>query len=339
MKSEVALLSAAAADFSFDSGCSTPYLSAPSSPARIPNFFHPDSQLPTRSQFPHLPPINDAEPTSPACDERRRASGEEVDFAFDSGSGADGQESVFAEELFDEGKIRSLAKTELETPNKSAAEVKKMIDFSSSISQDHRSSSSSLPPRLAHSHSCKGRAQVENRSFSPGKETVSFWEMFPFLKLYRKWKLKDLLFRSKSESRSSREAEAIEVQNDAVVRTSSLKSVESFRSNRSRGSICTSKSNRSPPRSVEVTVGENDAVSMRSWDSFRSNESGGSNRRRRHARSVSAHELHYTLNRTASEEMRRRTYLPYKQGLLGCLGFGNPMDMSVASRAGSMTRV
>ncbi|GLT42615.1 hypothetical protein SLA2020_166060 [Shorea laevis] len=35
----------------------------------------------------------------------------------------------------------------------------------------------------------------------------------------------------------------------------------------------------------------------------------------------SAHELHYTANRAQSEEMKKRTYLPYRHGLFGCLGF------------------
>ncbi|KAE8708373.1 hypothetical protein F3Y22_tig00110343pilonHSYRG00012 [Hibiscus syriacus] len=51
--------------------------------------------------------------------------------------------------------------------------------------------------------------------------------------------------------------------------------------------------------------------------SFRSTESVGSSRR------ISAHELHYKANRAMSEEMRRKTFLPYKRGLLGCMGF-NP---------------
>ncbi|RAL52668.1 hypothetical protein DM860_007436 [Cuscuta australis] len=37
----------------------------------------------------------------------------------------------------------------------------------------------------------------------------------------------------------------------------------------------------------------------------------------------SPHELHYTANRAQAEEMRRKTYLPYRQGLLGCLGFSS----------------
>ncbi|CAA0815607.1 Protein of unknown function (DUF1645 [Striga hermonthica] len=36
---------------------------------------------------------------------------------------------------------------------------------------------------------------------------------------------------------------------------------------------------------------------------------------------MSAHEAHYAAKRAQAEEMRKKTYLPYRQGLLGCLGF------------------
>ncbi|XP_073138491.1 uncharacterized protein [Henckelia pumila] len=39
--------------------------------------------------------------------------------------------------------------------------------------------------------------------------------------------------------------------------------------------------------------------------------------------SPSPHELHYTAKRAQSEEMRKKTFLPYRQGLLGCLGFSS----------------
>ncbi|GFY89033.1 stress response NST1-like protein [Actinidia rufa] len=38
---------------------------------------------------------------------------------------------------------------------------------------------------------------------------------------------------------------------------------------------------------------------------------------------ASAHELHYKANRAQAEEMRKKTFLPYRQGLLGCLGFSS----------------
>ncbi|KAA8543044.1 hypothetical protein F0562_021461 [Nyssa sinensis] len=37
----------------------------------------------------------------------------------------------------------------------------------------------------------------------------------------------------------------------------------------------------------------------------------------------SPHELHYTANRTQAEEMKKKTFLPYRQGLLGCLGLSS----------------
>ncbi|CAK8572513.1 unnamed protein product [Lathyrus sativus] len=37
----------------------------------------------------------------------------------------------------------------------------------------------------------------------------------------------------------------------------------------------------------------------------------------------SPHELHYKANRAQAEELRKKTFLPYKQGLLGCLGFSS----------------
>ncbi|XP_028098864.1 uncharacterized protein LOC114298493 [Camellia sinensis] len=34
----------------------------------------------------------------------------------------------------------------------------------------------------------------------------------------------------------------------------------------------------------------------------------------------SARELHYSANRAQAEEMKKKTFLPYRQGLVGCLG-------------------
>lgn len=45
--------------------------------------------------------------------------------------------------------------------------------------------------------------------------------------------------------------------------------------------------------------------------------------RKRRGTTASAHELHYKANREKTEEMRKRTFLPYRQGLLGCLGFSS----------------
>lgn len=51
--------------------------------------------------------------------------------------------------------------------------------------------------------------------------------------------------------------------------------------------------------------------------SIRSTDSSGSGSGSRRRGPVSAHELHYTKNKAASEDLKKRTFLPYKQGILG----------------------
>ncbi|KAM7514197.1 hypothetical protein LguiA_003780 [Lonicera macranthoides] len=60
-----------------------------------------------------------------------------------------------------------------------------------------------------------------------------------------------------------------------------------------------------------------------------SSSRSGSMRRGR----VSAHELHYTVNRAVSEDLKRKTFLPYKQGILGRFAF-NPAVHAIANGFG-----
>ncbi|XP_075494908.1 uncharacterized protein LOC142532514 [Primulina tabacum] len=48
---------------------------------------------------------------------------------------------------------------------------------------------------------------------------------------------------------------------------------------------------------------------------------------------VSAHELHYTVNRAVSQDLKKKTFLPYKQGILGRLAF-NPAAHALANGFG-----
>ncbi|KAL6184940.1 hypothetical protein ACLB2K_041075 [Fragaria x ananassa] len=106
-----------------------------------------------------------------------------------------------------------------------------------------------------------------------------------FSKVNKKWKLRDmLLFRSASEGRAMTGKDPL--------RKYSLLSTKKSMSEDVKNS------------------------------SFRSTDSVGSVSSRRRG-PVSPHELHYTVNRAVTEEMRRKTVLPYKHGLLGCLGFNH----------------
>jgi hypothetical protein len=71
--------------------------------------------------------------------------------------------------------------------------------------------------------------------------------------------------------------------------------------------------------------------------SFRSTESSRSGTRSSRKGPVSAHELHYTKNRAVSEDLKKKTFLPYKQGILGRLAF-NPAVHALANGFGSIGR-
>ncbi|XVF63987.1 hypothetical protein PTKIN_Ptkin09bG0130900 [Pterospermum kingtungense] len=70
--------------------------------------------------------------------------------------------------------------------------------------------------------------------------------------------------------------------------------------------------------------------------SFRSTDSSGSSSAGSR-RKVSAHELHYTTNKAVSENMKKKTFLPYKKGILGRLAF-NPAVHALANGFGTLTR-
>ncbi|KAG6524761.1 uncharacterized protein LOC122049274 [Zingiber officinale] len=60
---------------------------------------------------------------------------------------------------------------------------------------------------------------------------------------------------------------------------------------------------------------------------------------RRRATAPSAHEWLYTANRAQAEEMKRRTFLPYRQGLLGCLWFSSKGYGAIDGFARSLNHV
>lgn len=67
--------------------------------------------------------------------------------------------------------------------------------------------------------------------------------------------------------------------------------------------------------------------------SFSAIDSPGSGPGSRRRGPISAHELHYTMNRAVSEDLKKKTFLPYKQGILGRLAF-NPAVHALANGFG-----
>jgi hypothetical protein len=287
MEKEVMVVAVPSLDFNFNSNCSSPYNTAPSSPQHFPNNFF---------KHHHQQPIN---------------TNNDQDFEFNFNTHLQKSSLFSADELFHSGKILPLnliSPSHHQTEQKLVEKLQQEQEDSSQQEQNklsgkERSSSFSFPSFRKNTKYSKLSNDVEIFSHEKDKdssknnnlkqsETATVSSFSSFLSTislskrnYRKWRIKDfLLFRSASEGRGS---------------------------------------DKDPLRKYRVlskTTAYEDVIGS----SFRSVENSGSVSKRR--KPVSAHELHYTLNRAASEELKRKTMLPYKQGLLGCLGFNHGMN-------------
>ncbi|CAM8959791.1 unnamed protein product [Rhodiola kirilowii] len=343
-----------------DSGCSTPYMTAPSSPPRLAStaFF---------SQFDHNPSLKDANFALPPPSSPKHFPEDQLDFAFHF-AGIFHDTPLSAEDLFHHGKIKPLRLLTTDLATDSETEQTEGVVFKTANSSPRRrnvfhDAFSSSPRKrkdvdlAPSSDEDVGRRSAKRefnhnpnweiddnstfkltkaRSLSPfpvsdmlfddddqakqsnvkttlkSTTTSSFWASFSFTKAYRKWKIKDLLFRSASEGRST----------DKVTVDPALMNY----------TILTKRKCREDRNQVKAES------SFRSSSNGSSSMNGSGSGRRRGGVPVSAHELHYTVNRAVSEEMKRKTFLPYKQSLLGCLGF-NPGGHEFSGGVGSTARV
>ncbi|XP_020216564.1 uncharacterized protein LOC109800219 [Cajanus cajan] len=268
-------------DLNLDSNCSSPFITAPSSPQRFANgpFFFSAPTSPTRltSSVPFLWEQNPSQ----------------QDFEFNFTAHPD-PPSLSADQLFHAGKIRPLdppPSAEAATETVLITEQQERTRGRERLSASLRKGSRSLSPLRISDIVCDSQDKAVSVSSSTSNTKSSFLSSIPFT---RKWRFRDfLLFRSASEGRAT---------------------------------------DKDPLRKY-VALSNNDDVPN---SSFRSTESSGSVSKRRGP--VSAHELHYTLNRAASEELKKKTPLPYKQGLLGCLGFNPGMHHHISKGIGSFTR-
>lgn len=307
-------------DFNFDSACTTPYISAPSSPPHFGAGFASAPGSPTRFLGGGAVPFSWEE--KPGVPKPRRdfdgINGEyeddDRDFVFEFSGPLEKAYLSAADELFDSGKIKPLKPPSLRPehgekprsspkyPDKTVKEVRRSPktesdadkrgrgrEIRSNNNPRHKATRSLSPFRASDLVFDRKQTGPENTN---NNSAVS--SSFISTMLSGRWKLKDLLlFRSASEGRASS--------------TQKMKKYSSELKNKKKSKEDVNYSFRSTTDS----------------------EGSGSISRRRGP--VSAHELHYTMNRTISEELRRKTFLPYKQGLLGCLGF-NPAVHEMSCR-------
>lgn len=275
-------------DFDFDSTCTSPYISVPSSPQHFGTpFFYSAPTSPTRisalrgeTNFTH----NDDDDIN--------------DFAFEfSGHETTENSTIAADELFDGGKIKLKPVIPFESPKlKEVAtttapangddgrgrERNQNSKLNSSGSRRHKATRSLSPMRVSDLLLInENQESVDSeKTESPVSSLISLWN--------RTWKLKDLLlFRSASENRASSNTE--ELNKYALVKK----------------------------------VRQEDAKKV------------GSSSRRRKTGTISAHELHYKMKKEVLKDMKKKTFLPYKQSVLGwhgCYGLDDTISVYMNPR-------
>ncbi|CAN6320274.1 unnamed protein product [Urochloa humidicola] len=343
-------------DDDIDSSCSTPFASAPSSPGRSPAiggfgggggggyfFSAPASPI-------HHLLFSTSSSASAAAGAGGRGCAGDAEFEF----GGPGGPMISADELFHNGQIRPLTLPPLpdldpgsdddEDGGGGRAPALRGRDLTPRSASVHRRARSMSPlrsasPRLklinalvpapdlvvpATVASGSGGAPEEaappvtasSRS-SSSSSTSSSSSAASSARGSRRWVfIKDmLLHRSRSEPGSGAHAHAHDGPANASAAGSKPERAWPFSPSwAARDRLAARlRPSRTPPATTEAAGGEEPRP-----------RGQGRGRRRRSTTVAAAHERLYAApNRAQAEEMRRRTFLPYRQGLLGCLGFSS----------------
>ncbi|KAJ1396953.1 hypothetical protein SESBI_32212 [Sesbania bispinosa] len=283
-------------DFLSSGAMTSPYLSAPSSPKRFGEYYLSAPTSPSRisqlySEFEYFSSIDDDNDSIPSSTIQPPTNDDDGGFAFFVTRESD-KPSRSAEELFDGGKIKPLKAEGDEIENRTKQ----------SVLQENRGRERERATATVLSSSNSGRRVARSHS--------------PYRKSQYKWELEEQPRSNKEESTltlSSNSGASLSSTSSSSSKGSrrwSLKDFLLFRSaSEGRGS------SKDPLKKYSVAAykksDEVKASSFRSSDGPR--RKGG----------VSAHELHYAMKKAESQDMKKRTFLPYKQGILGRLsGFG-----------------
>lgn len=335
-ETQVILPSQTMMDFEFKNAMCSPEFTAPSSPARIEDYYFSAPVSPRHisqlyAEFDEFliddNMVSDArrnsvslavpfeweeKPGVPKSQGKTCSTMFEDDFAFDVSQELD-TASLTADVLFDGGKIKpqELPKNSDVLREEGAIRGReRSVSSLSSSRSGHRATRSLSPMRVSEypweeeyqlqqqQQQRKNDQQNSKQSSSKRNLTSSVSALSSSsLKGHKKWKLKDFfLFRSASEGRATDKVDPLKKYASLFKKHEDVRS-SSFRSiqNDPGNSIYSSKRKGKGP--------------------------------------ISAHELHYTINRAVSEDLKKKTFLPYKQGILGRLSF-NPAVHAIANGFG-----
>ncbi|KAK7291139.1 hypothetical protein RIF29_06049 [Crotalaria pallida] len=289
-------------NFDLSSIMISPYLSAPSSPKRFGEYYSEFYQefgfiSSSSSNIPF-------EALTENVDEDDEDAGDDG-FAFYVNDDSDTW-SRSAEELFDGGKIKPLepeGNNEIISSKKTTTLEEKKNESLHGVfisSESKRRGRDRTPTSSVLSTSNSGRRVT--RSHSPYRKS---WE----------------------EEHHSQQQQQQQQQPRINKDETTLKSTSSFSNSRAASSSSSKGSKRWRLkdfilfRSISEGRGSTKESFKKESVGFKKGEDGSASMRRKGP--ISAHEMHYTLKKAESEDLKKRTFLPYKQGILGRLaGFG-----------------
>ncbi|KAK8698052.1 hypothetical protein V6N13_114184 [Hibiscus sabdariffa] len=321
----------------YDSSCSTPYVSAPSSPGRAPGpgsinggFFYSAPASPMHFAMTSVASMVSS--TRPSSPDNSVPLGFEFEFSGRFGSSGSGQTGSMtsADELFWNGQIRPMKlSTHLERPQVLAPlmdleneddEENGDVDDNTIRGRDLRLRDKSLRRRT------RSMSPLRNASFGLDDQNMSL-DKDSDKKADTKNGDEEMCNETSASmsASSSRSSSAGRSSKRWVFLKDFLRSKSEGRSNnRFWSTISFSPSKEKKPgiqQSKEKPSNVSNGVSE-NQRSIKSKPVNGIGKGKRRV-PQSPHELHYTANRAQAEEMRKKTFLPYKQGLFGCLSFSS----------------
>ncbi|KAK8623374.1 hypothetical protein V6N13_118260 [Hibiscus sabdariffa] len=342
--------------FGFSSAPSSPrrfgecFFSAPTSPSRMSEFYREFDRLSmeddrqttetsTRNSSLAVPfDWEDKTGTPKPLRTTKIDDAEEEDFAFDFHQPSEKTRQLSAEELFDGGKIKPLKpppslqfadEDDQKTPFLSSprspktpfSQGKKILQaFSPRKKKDP--SETAIERTRENTDTGRGRQKVQDsssknssrrttRSLSPYRVPEFPWEE------EREKPHKNDGIRSSNQSSLNSKlsfcSKGSSSSSSSSARKWKLKDLLLFRS-------ASEGHNKDPLRKYSSFFFRKPEDNCSKNSSFKSKDSSAAEKSKR---KVSAHELHYTTNKAASENMKKKTFLPYKQGILGKLAFNS----------------
>ncbi|XP_058082917.1 uncharacterized protein LOC131230911 isoform X2 [Magnolia sinica] len=318
-----------------DSSCSTPYVSAPSSPGRGgPSFFFSAPASPMHYILSSSASLSSPPPPSSSGDITVHSSAE---FEFSSrlppSTASPVGSMISADELFLNGQIRPMKlsshlqrpqilaplldlEEEDEESKGSERSVERGRDLRLRSRSVHRRARSMSPMRKAPFQWQEEEEDGEDREIDrpdrkQAEEMDASTASTPSVSAStsrsssgrgsKRWiSLKDFLYRSKSEGRGNGKEKFWHT----LSFSPSLREKKSPPSEATTGGEKEKGKCQMPPKKAVAGKATNGV-------------------RKRRGPAPSPHEMFYTANRAQAEEMKKKTFLPYRQGLLGCLGFNS----------------